>query len=119
MKLDFDSATERRILANGLVVIDVLRIGQVPILRVMHQVGWRWSTHSSTGSSDERCGNVHVGVLISGTMMVELCDGTRCEAGPGDTLAIPSGHDAWTIGDQPAVLIQFDEGDSARTRYGL
>lgn len=117
MKLDFDSTDERRVLANGLVVIDVLRIGEVPVLRTTHHVGWRWSVHSSSGVGEERCGNVHIGVMTSGRMMVELSDGAQYEARSGDTLAIPAGHDAWTIGDEPAVFVQFDEGESAQSRY--
>jgi hypothetical protein len=34
-------------------------------------------------------------------------------------VAIEAGHDAWVVGDEDAVLIQFDaEGDTAR-RFGL
>jgi hypothetical protein len=65
------------------------------------------------------CANIHVGVMIAGRMMVQRVDGTRYEAVAGDVLAIAAGHDAWTLGDAPAVLVQFDEGESARTRYRL
>jgi quercetin dioxygenase-like cupin family protein len=119
MKLDFDSAKERRVLADGRVVVDVLRIGEVPVMRVTHAPGWRWSVHSASASGTERCANIHVGVMTSGRMMVELLDGTRYEARPGDALAISPGHDAWTVGDEPAVLVQIDEGEVARARYRL
>jgi hypothetical protein len=119
VKLDFDFPHERRVLAEGRVVVDVLRIGEVPVLRVTHAPGWRWSVHSALASGTERCTNVHVGVMTSGRIVVEQLDGSRCEAGPGEVLAIPAGHDAWTEGDEPAVLVQFDEGESARIRYHL
>ena len=119
MQLDFTSSQERRLLAGGRVIVDIVRLGDVPILRVTHAPGWRWSVHSASESGTERCGNIHVGVMTSGRMLVELRDGTRYEAGPGDVLAIPAGHDAWTVGDEPAVLVQFDEGESARVRYRL
>ena len=117
MKLNFDAPEERRILANGRVLVDVVRIGEVPVLRVTHAVGWRWSTHSAEDAKAATCGNVHVGVMISGRMMVRLREGSTIELTAGDAFAIPAGHDAWTVGDEPAVLIQVDEGASANQRY--
>jgi hypothetical protein len=29
-------------------------------------------------------------------------DGTELVAGPGDITSLPSGHDAWVVGDEPA-----------------
>ena len=62
---------------------------------------------------------VHVGVMVSGELAVEEADGSTYTLRPGDALAIEPGHDAWTLGEEPAVLIQFDEGDAAARRFGL
>lgn len=118
MKLDFESPDERRELAGGLVTVDVVRVGEVPVLRIAHAPGWRWSKHSAPEHGLGRCANVHVGVMTGGQMMVELEDGTVYEVAAGDAVAIPPGHDAWTVGDEPAVLVQVDEGEPARARYG-
>ena len=115
----FDDPAERRVLAGGRVVADVVRIGEMPVLRVSHEPGWRWSEHSRPEVGSDRCPNTHVGLMLSGRMAIEGADGSRVEAGPGDVLAILPGHDAWTLGDEPAVLVQFDEGTSAATRFGL
>ncbi|MEY4579484.1 MAG: hypothetical protein RL701_4187 [Pseudomonadota bacterium] len=101
------------------MVVDVLRLGDVPVARVSHAPGWRWTVHSAAEAGTDFCANSHVGVMIAGRMMVQLIDGTRYEAVAGDALAIAAGHDAWTLGDVPAVLVQFDEGESARARYRL
>jgi hypothetical protein len=34
-------------------------------------------------------------------------DGTEFTAGPGDITALPSGHDAWVVGDEPAVTVDW------------
>jgi hypothetical protein len=34
-------------------------------------------------------------------------DGTEGEAGPCDADVIPPGHNAWVIGDEPVVAIDF------------
>jgi hypothetical protein len=115
----FHDPDERRVLAGGRVVVDVVTVGEMPVQRVSHAPGWRWSVHSSPDVGTARCPNTHVGVLISGRLHVEEGDGTSGEAGPGDLLVILPGHDAWTVGDEPAVLIQFDEGASAARRFGL
>jgi hypothetical protein len=33
--------------------------------------------------------------------------------------AIPAGHDAWVTGDEPCVIVQFDEGESAARRFNV
>jgi quercetin dioxygenase-like cupin family protein len=44
---------------------------------------------------------------ISGRMKVRMDDDTEIEGGPGDTAVIPLGHDAWVIGNEPCVSIDF------------
>lgn len=34
-------------------------------------------------------------------------DDTEFEFGPGDVVAIPSGHDAEVVGDEPCVVLDF------------
>ncbi len=119
MRLSFETPDERRTLAGGRVSIDVVRVAGMPVLRVSHAPGWRWSLHSAPEAGVEHCPNYHVGVLVSGELAVEEADGTAYVARPGDPLAIEPGHDAWTLGDEPAVLVQLDEGESAGRRFGL
>jgi quercetin dioxygenase-like cupin family protein len=119
VRLTFDEPDERRLLAGGRVTVDVVHLAGMPVLRVAHEPGWRWSTHSAPEVGASRCPSLHVGVMLGGRMAVELLDGSTFEAAPGDVLAIPPGHDAWTVGSEPAVLVQFDEAESARRRFGL
>ena len=38
-------------------------------------------------------------------MTVRQADGTEVTIGPGDVVDIEPGHDAWTLGDVPCVMI--------------
>jgi quercetin dioxygenase-like cupin family protein len=117
--VSFDDAQERRTAAGGLVSMEVVHAEGVPVLRISHAPGWRWSLHSAPEAGVDRCPAAHVCVLIEGELAVEEADGTSYVLRPGDPALIPPGHDAWTVGSEPAVLVQFDEGDSARRRFGL
>ena len=37
----------------------------------------------------------------------------------GSVFVIPAGHDAWVVGDEPFVIVQFDEGESAARRFNV
>ena len=119
MRLNFETPEERRTLAGGRVTIEVVRVAGMPVLRVTHAPGWRWSQHTAPEAGVDRCPGFHFGVMVSGELEVEKADGTTYVARPGDPLAIEPGHDAWTLGDEPAVLVQLDEGESAGRRFGL
>ena len=41
-------------------------------------------------------------------------DGSVEEFGPGDTGVIPPGHNAWVVGNDPVVAIDFKLKDYAR-----
>ena len=43
--------------------------------------------------------------IISGRMKVVMDDGT--EAGPGEAVIIPPGHNAQVVGNEPRVAIDF------------
>jgi quercetin dioxygenase-like cupin family protein len=109
----FDKPDEH--VARGGVEIDVLQVGDMKVRRVTYPPGWKFSTHMGA----PRCHDTHVGYAVSGRMGVELSDGSRFEFGPGSVFVIPAGHDGWVIGDEPSVIVQFDEGESAARRFNI
>lgn len=119
MKRSFAAPDETRTMAGGRVTIQVVHLGDLPVLSVSHAPGWRWSEHTGPEVGADRCGGSHVGVMTAGVMHVVEADGAEYDACAGDVVAIGPGHDAWTVGDQPAVLVQFDEGESAARRFEL
>jgi class 3 adenylate cyclase len=46
-------------------------------------------------------------MVLSGRQGIALADGTQFELGPGDLYDIPPGHDGWTIGDEPTVMLEW------------
>ena len=67
----------------------------------------------------EQCRHAHVGFLARGHIQGEYEDGCTFEFVAPAAVVIEPGHDAWVVGDEPAVLIQFDyESDTAR-RFDL
>jgi hypothetical protein len=51
----------------------------------------------------ELCEATHFQYVVSGLIGVRMADGTELEIGPGDVNVLPSGHDAWVIGDETAL----------------
>ena len=67
--------------------------------------GWKWSLHAGaqTGKTSEN----HIGYIVSGSMMIEDSTGIETEVGPGDAFEVGPGHDAWVIGGEPCVALDF------------
>jgi class 3 adenylate cyclase len=86
---------------------DAVEIGDITVYREIDEPGWRWSIHHRDLVGTEWCEARHVGVVISGRFGVLMRDGTTGEIGPDDVFEIPPGHDAWTIGDEPALMIEW------------
>ena len=40
-------------------------------------------------------------------MVVVMDDGEQMEFGPGDFMSAAPGHDAWIVGDEPCVVIDW------------
>jgi uncharacterized cupin superfamily protein len=81
--------------------------GDVSFGRFKFEPGWQWSKSVKPIVKTESCQQHHTGYIISGKMRVRMDDGTEAEAGPGDLAVIPPGHDAWIVGDEPCVGIDF------------
>jgi quercetin dioxygenase-like cupin family protein len=82
-----------------------VRLRHVAIGRGVYRPGWRWSEHVQPLSGQES--EEHIGYVISGRMAVEAKDGTAVEVGPGDAFIAARGADAWVIGDEPCVALDF------------
>ena len=39
--------------------------------------------------------------------MVQMNDGSKFECKTGDVSLLPTGHDAWVVGNEPAVVVDF------------
>jgi len=102
-------------ITKGDVEIDVVLLGDIKVKRASYPPGWRFSQHMGA----PKCYDTHVGYTLAGRIHVDLDDGTSLEFGPGDAFIVPAGHDAYVVGDEPCVLVQFDEGESAARRFNV
>jgi hypothetical protein len=87
--------------------IDVVKIAGGEIGRYTFQPGWRWSEHIKPVVGGDSCQTNHIGYLVSGRMGVSTDDGATGEVTPGCVYRIAPGHDGWVIGDEPAVVVEF------------
>ena len=101
----FGSPDETRSFANGKA--EILRVGDSDIGRLILQPGWRWSNDVKPLAGTESCEAPHFQYHISGRLAVRMDDGTEFIAGPGDVTSLPKGHDAWVVGDEPVVVVDW------------
>ena len=87
--------------------VELVTIGGATIGRATFQPGWKWSTSVQPLVKTKSCEAPHFQYHISGKLMVKMDDGTIVECKPGDVSLLPQGHDAWVVGDEPAVVVDF------------
>ncbi len=102
----FTEPDEVRNVPNGRV--EVVSLDDRVIGRMTYEPGWRWSTDVKPIAGTAACQFHHVGVTISGVLRVQMPDGLELEVGPGEVFEIPPGHDAWVVGDEPWVSVDFE-----------
>jgi hypothetical protein len=103
----FASPDERRpFVAHGHA--DILKFGDGVVGMAVFEPGWKWSKDVQPLAGTQSCQVAHFCYVSSGRLMVAMDDGTRAEMGPGDVALIPAGHDAWVIGDEPCVMVDFE-----------
>jgi quercetin dioxygenase-like cupin family protein len=101
------SPEETRPFANDKGHAAVVKLESGPVLKAVFQPGWRWSEHVKPIANTDSCQTRHLGYVLSGHMHVVMDDGSEGDARPGDVVSIAPGHDAWTVGDEPCVMVDF------------
>ncbi len=102
----FDAPDEVRAFhAHGKV--ELVNLGSGPVGRGTFDPGWRWSNDVKPLAGTDSCQVSHVGYVLSGSMTVRMDDGEERTYEPGEAFNMPAGHDAWTEGDAPCVLLDF------------
>ncbi len=88
--------------------LELLKIGGGTVGKLTLEPGWKWSVHVKPIAGTELCEAPHFQYHIAGRLHIVMADGTEIEAGPGDVTALPEGHDAWVVGDEPVVLVDWN-----------
>lgn len=103
----------------GGVQLDVVAAGSSRVKRLIYPVGFRWSKNMKPLVGTDRCMHAHVGFLARGQIHMEFADGCVLEFRAPQVIAIEPGHDGWVVGDEPAVVIEFDFGNDTVRSLGM
>lgn len=103
--LNFGKPFEVRTFPKGH--LDLIKIGESIVGRGFFEPGWKWSESVKPIAKTDSCQAPHFQYHVSGILMVEMEDGTRLECRPGDVSLIPPGHDAWVVGNEPVIVVDF------------
>jgi len=101
----FDHPDEVRKFPNGR--LELVNIGGVVVGRATFQPGWRWSESVQPIAKTDSCEAAHFQYQLSGVIRVRMDDGTEFESHAGDVTLFPPGHDAWVVGDEPVMAVDF------------
>ncbi|HEU4908987.1 MAG TPA: adenylate/guanylate cyclase domain-containing protein [Propionibacteriaceae bacterium] len=101
----FDRPDEVRMVEKAR--IELVTLGELAVGRAVFEPGWRWSEHVKPIVGTDSCQVHHIGYVISGHLHVEMTDGASIDLIAGDTFEIPPGHDAWVVGDEPWISVDY------------
>jgi hypothetical protein len=101
----FSKPDETREFPHGRA--EILNVGNGQVGRLVFQPGWRWSNDVKPIAKTHSCTAPHFQYHVSGRLGIRMDDGTELIAGPGDITSLPSGHDAWVVGDEPVVVVDW------------
>ena len=87
--------------------LELVTIGGATGARAVFDPGWRWADSVQPIAKTKSCEAPHFQYHVAGVLRIRMDDGTEFDCKPGDVSLLPSGHDAWTVGDEPAVVVDF------------
>ena len=87
--------------------VELVKVGGVMIGRAVLEPGWKWSECVKPIAKTKSCEASHFQYHVSGIMKVKMDDGIEREFKSGDISFLPSGHDAWVVGNEPVVVVDF------------
>ncbi|MFN2568058.1 MAG: cupin domain-containing protein [Candidatus Dormibacteria bacterium] len=105
LRKSMNSPDEVRTFGHGQV--EIVNLEQGAVGRATFQPGWRWSEHVKPIAKTDTCQATHMYYVLSGHLRTRLQDGTEFDSQPGDVHYTPPGHDAWVVGDEPCVMIDW------------
>ena len=86
---------------------EVVTLDEVTVGRASWQPGWRWSRDLAPIAGTRSCEVHHLGYSVSGALHVVMDDGQAIDIPQGSVYEIPAGHDAWVVGDEPWVTVEW------------
>ncbi|HVC80616.1 MAG TPA: cupin domain-containing protein [Chloroflexota bacterium] len=96
--------------------LEIVHLGATTAVRATFQPGFHWIEHVKPLVGTDLCQVRHIGYVVSGRSGIRLADGTERELAAGDVFDVPPGHDAWVIGDEPYVSVDFSLAEAPGSR---
>jgi quercetin dioxygenase-like cupin family protein len=107
IRINLDAPEEIRTFEAGRGQLNLVNLAAGPVGRATFQPGRRWSEHVKPIAGTDSCQAAHTCYFIAGRMSVAMDDGEQAEYGRGDFAIMAPGHDAWTVGDEPCIVIDW------------
>jgi hypothetical protein len=96
---------------HGKIKKETVELNGVSVTRVTFDVGARWSQDLKDYAGTHSCQLPHVALVLAGTLRVVMDDGAQEDFSRNEVMLLPPGHDAWTVGDEPCVFVEFSRGN--------
>lgn len=111
-----DTPEEVRTFGHGHT--DMVGLDDATVARAVFEPGWKWSHDVKPIAGTDSCQAHHVGYVVAGHMHIEMKDGSKTDLSPGDAVDISPGHDAWVLGDESCVMIDWGPATSTYAKAG-
>jgi hypothetical protein len=102
---DFQHPDETRRFEKGK--LEVVTLGGGVVGRFTLEPGWQWSKHIRPIAKTRWCETPHFQYQLTGRLHIKTAEGHEFETSAGDVTALSSGHDAWVVGNEAVVLIDW------------
>ena len=100
---------------HGKIKKETVTLQGVSVTRVTFDVGAKWSNDLKNYAGTDSCQLPHVALVISGTLRVVMDDGSQQDFSKNDVMLLPPGHDAWSVGNEACVFVEFSRGNDYYT----
>jgi len=87
--------------------LELIKLGERIIGKATCNPGWKWSDSVKPIAKTESCEAPHLQYHVSGVLRIRMDDGTEFDCKAGDISVLPPGHDAWVVGNEPVVVVDF------------
>ena len=111
---NLDAPDDSRSFEHG--ELTMVSLGGVTFARAAFRPGWRWSEDMRPLVGTASCQVAHQAVVISGRLRVKMDNGEERELAAGDAHVVGPGHDAWVVGDEPCVILDYSGASQGSAR---
>lgn len=108
VRKSLDTPEETRPFEQNAGKVELVGLEAGAVGRGTFEPGWKWSKHVKPIAGTESCQASHKAYVVSGRMTIAMNDGESADFGPGDVMVCPPGHDAWVVGDEPCVIVDWN-----------